>query len=309
MNKSIYILLLLAGIALLGTPSCKKLPRDNPLDNKHPWDPNDKAVLTFSKYKLVYDDNHDGTINQNETIYLKVYLKNNSNSIVKHVKAGISTTSSFVSGLLPTAMVIYNSGIGPGDISPNGEKYGNYDMTPDYDYYTVKFKVAKNTPAGTRIILQMHITDEQDNEWEDSFSVYVSATGALLNYSKHVVVYDDNHDGIINQNETVYLKVYLKNKGTSKANNVKAGISTSSSFVSGLLPTTKVVYNSGIGPGDISPNGEQYGNYDMTPDYDYYTVKFKVAQNTPAGTEITLHMHITDEQGNEWEDSFTVTVN
>ncbi len=154
----------------------------------------------------------------------------------------------------------------------------------------------------------MHITDGDGNEWEDSFVIQVSATDALLNYSKHSVVYDNNLDGIINQNETVYLKVYIKNNGSSKANDVNATISCNSGFISDIDPTTQVSYNSGYGDSDIYPNSEEYGYTGSTPNFNDYTVKFKVAENTPIGTNITFNMHITDGDGNEWEDAFNVTI-
>ena len=224
------------------------------------------------------------------------------------MKATISSTSSYISELLPATSVSYNSGSGTGDIYPNSEKFGKAGSAPNYYDYTVKFIIAEGTPSGTDISFNMHITDGEGNEWEDSFNVQVSATGALLNYSKHTVVYDDNHDGMINQNETVYLKVYIKNNGSSKANDVKATISSASSYISDLSPTTEVTYNSGVGAADIYPNGEDFGYYGNAPDYNYYTVSFKVAVNAPAGTDITLNMDITDEAENEWSDSFTVTV-
>ena len=309
MKKAITILILLAGVITTGILSCKKLPRDNPLDIHYEGSETAAGILLqFSKSQVVYDNNNDGIINPNETIYLKVYIKNSGTSIASDVKASISTGSSFISSLEPSAPVKYNSGVGSSDIYPGGEEYGDHGYAPDYSDYTVKFKVAQNTPAGTDIAFNMNITDEAGNEWEDTFTMQVSATGAILNYSKHSVVYDNNHDGIISQNETAYLKVYIKNNGTSIANDVHAVISTSSSYISNVVPTTQVSYNSGVGSNNIYPGDEDYGDYGYTPDYSDYTVKFKVAQNTPAGTEITFNMLITDEDGNEWDDTFTIQI-
>ena len=44
------------------------------------------------------------------------------------------------------------------------------------------------------------------------------------------------------------------------------------------------------------------------PDYSYYTLSFRVMENALAGTDITLNMHITDKEGNEWEDEFSEEV-
>ncbi|RLD76177.1 MAG: hypothetical protein DRJ15_15815, partial [Bacteroidetes bacterium] len=67
-------------------------------------------------------------------------------------------------------------------------------------------------------------------------------------------------------------------------------------------------YNSGSGSADIYPGSEEYGKAGYTPNYNNYTVKFTVNQDTPSGSEITFILHITDEAGNEWEDTFMVSV-
>jgi len=129
--------------------SCKKLPRDNPLD-KHNDGDNAEAgiVLEFSKYQVVYDDNSDGIINPGETIYMQVYIKNSGNTVANGVKASISCDDNGISNLYPTTEVDYNSGIGSSSIYPGGEDYGDFGYTPDYHTYTVKFKVSTTIANG-----------------------------------------------------------------------------------------------------------------------------------------------------------------
>ena len=92
-------------------------------------------------------------------------------------------------------------------------------------------------------------------------------------------------------------------------NGVTAIISTTSNYISQLTPATEVEYNSRYNTNDIEASQEKYGYYSVLPDYsDDYTVVFRVAESTPSGTEITFNMHITDEDGNEWEDDFIIQV-
>ena len=308
MSRIIYILVFLAGIALLGALSCKKLARDNPLDQHNNSGTIGGVNLKFQQYTVVYDDNEDGIVNQNEMIYLIVSIKNSGSSTAKGVKAKINSSSSYISKLKPDSAVTYNSHYSTADIASGYSKYGYTSTTPDYSDYTVRFKIIQNTPAGTIITLNMDITDEAGNNWTDSFEVTVEETDTKLEYDHHTIVDDDNGDGIANQNETVYLLVNIKNSGTSMARDVHATISSTSSYVSGLEPTTSISYNSHYNTADISPGYSKYGYAGSTPSFHDYTLSFKIAKNTPAGTVIPLNMNITDEAGNTWTDSFDITV-
>ncbi len=298
MKIFIYITLLVGLIF----SSCEKiipdLPRDNPLDGKNDSLMVEGVSVKYSSSDIVSDNNNDGIINKGETVYLKIYLVNNGTSTANSVKATFSISSSYVSQLSPTTQVSY------GDISAGGTQYGQTGYTPSYtDYYTIKFTVSSSTPTNTQIPINISITDESGNTWTSSFNVTVQGTGAQIAYSNHNVVYDNNNDGIINKGETVYLKVYLGNNGSSTANSVKATFSISSSYVSQLSPTTQVSY------GDISAGGTQYGQTGYTPSYtDYYTIKFTVSSSTPTNMQIPINISITDESGNTWTSSFNVTV-
>jgi hypothetical protein len=126
--------------------------------------------------------------------------------------------------------------------------------------------------------------------------------GVAIKFDSYYVVSDNNADGIINKGETVYLKVYLINNGSSTANSVKATFSINSSYVSQLSPSTQVTY------GDIAAGSTQYGNTGYAPNYEYYTIKFTVSNTTPANTQIPISINITDANGNTWTSSFNVTV-
>jgi len=143
----------------------------------------------------------------------------------------------------------------------------------------------------------------RDNPLDTGSTNNNSTKVPILNYSKYSVYNDDNGDGIINKGETIKLKVYVKNNGTSTANGVKGTITTSNSYISNLLPTTNVDYNSYTSGNDIPAGQERYGYYAFA-----YTVQFTVSNTTPIGSNIIFNMNITDDFGNNWADSFTITV-
>ena len=129
--------------------------------------------------------------------------------------------------------------------------------------------------------------------------------GVSIKFDSYSVVYDNNSDEIVNKGETVYLFVNLKNNGSRNSNNIKATFTSSSSYISGLTPTSQVDYGS-ISAGSIQSYGN--GEYATTPSYDSYTVKFTVSNTTPSNTKIPITITITDESGNTWTDSFEVVV-
>ena len=51
-----------------------------------------------------------------------------------------------------------------------------------------------------------------------AFTITVLATGSALNLSKYEIYSDNNDDQQINKGESVKLKIYLKNNGSSQAN-------------------------------------------------------------------------------------------
>ncbi len=281
------ILFILIAFALFG---CEKwdLERDNPLDNNVAVSNNEPADITYKKYEVYSDDNNDGLITKGETVELKVYLKNIGGKTANAVDASFSTTSPYASVLSNSYDVSY------GNMASNDEVSGQY-----YYYgYSLKFKVSNSTPVDTDISFSINITDEDGHSWQETFSITVQSINSNIVYSKNQVYSDDNNDGYINKGETIELKVFLKNTGTSTANAVEANFTTTSSYASILSNSYDVSY------GNMTANYEASGQY-----YYYgYSLKFKVSNSTPDNTVITFKANITDEAGNTWTDTFTVTV-
>ena len=147
----------------------------------------------------------------------------------------------------------------------------------------------------------LNITDESGNVWTDKFTITVQSTGATIGFSRFSVKSDNNGDGIVNKGESVQLQLYLKNTGTSTANKVRASVSCTSSYVTGLSPTNNSFYYGGF-----SYNSDYIGSGKEGYDYDN-KLSFTVSNSTPVGTVLTFNLNITDDSGNTWTDKFTIT--
>ncbi len=285
---------------LITMQSCKKLDRDNLLDiNK-----NEKTLnginLSISKFEITADDNNDQIANKNETISLKLYIKNKGIKKANNVKASINCKNTFVSSLSPTSALSYS--------------YYNYNfLEPDQESSfggsgvasnTLTFKISNSTPNGTILSFDVTITDSDNHTWTDVFTITVGSTNANIEFSRYEITSDNNSDQIINKGEDINLKVYLKNTGASQANKVTATISCSNSYISNLTPTTALNYDynstSHLNSGQESTSG---GSPNSTK-----TLSFKVSNSTPNGTILTFNIAIVDESGNTWSDVFTITV-
>jgi hypothetical protein len=246
------------------------------------------AQIAFDNYSVYSDNNGDKIINKGETVTLEVYLKNIGTSSAIGVKATFSTNSSYVSGFTPTTQITY----GYGYMYAGTSVFGNTD---------IKFTVSSATPVGTQIPINISIVDDSGNTWTDIFYAVVGSDAADIAYSSYTVVADYNSNQKIEVGETVYLQVYLKNIGSGAANSVKATFSESSSYISGLAPTTQIDY--GNFTGGQSKYGQ--GGYDFSV---YYTIKFTVSTSTPANSQIPINISIVDESSHTWNQSFNITV-
>lgn len=258
------------------------------------------GAIKYSRFVIASDNNNDDKVNKGETVGLQVFLKNTGTSQINKVRSSISCNSSYVTNIFPTTSQSYKSDYLDDFISAGTESmYGAYPNTN-----TVSFSLSNSTPVGTVLTFNMSVTDESNNTWSDAFNVTVVATDANIKYSRNVINSDDNSDGNINPGETIGLRVFLKNIGTSQANKVKATISCTSGYVSNIYPTTSQSFKSDYLDDFISAGSESmYGAYPNTN-----TISFKVGASTPSGTQLSFNLAITDESNNTWNDNFTLTV-
>ncbi len=248
---------------------------------------NKNVNLKFLKSVVVTDNNKDGMINKGETIFLRVYLVNYGSGIAKSVKGTFLVNSPFISKLAPTCAVNFR------DIKGGTAEYGH-----DSAYqYTIKFTVSNTTPSGTQIPIKINITDNSGGTWSSSFMITVESSRALIVCDKFEVVADNNGDSIVNVGETVFLKIYLANKGKSSAKGVKAEFTTNSTFVTQFAPIMPISY------GELLAGKSNYGK---CKDFEY-TVRFTVSRTMPVNTQIPISINIVDESANTWNCTLLVT--
>ena len=164
MRKNNVILFLLTMIFLCGCDKMQ-LVRDNPLDGQNNENQIKGICLMFDNYDVASDSNGDGIVNSGENIGLGIKLKNTGSSSAIGVYATFSCSSSYVLNYSPSNTIRYD------DISSGNSKY-------NYSYYgsispTLTLKISSSTPKGTKIPINVNITDAQGNSWKDSFEVVV----------------------------------------------------------------------------------------------------------------------------------------
>lgn len=269
------------------------------------------ANIAFSKVVIREDNNDDGIININELVYALVYLRNNGTSAVNGAKATITTTSQYVSDIYPATPVLINSGnVNNISINPGVERYGVAGRSPARNRdYTLRFQVSPDVTDGQVIVFDITIEDDSGNIWIDQMPVTIQKTAAQMTFGKYEIIDEENNDKKINPGETVYLRVFANNIGSSRANVVKATINSTDSNISNLSPVGTTEYNSGsTGVKAITPGGSRYGYAGKSPGNKDYTVKFKVSSNVPKGSSIRFNMNILDQEGNTWNDNFDILV-
>lgn len=142
-----------------------------------------------------------------------------------------------------------------------------------------------------------------------------------IQYLKYSIYYDTNGNKIVNPNETIRIKVYLKNIGNGDAIRVHGVLTEDSSYVTLTTyggVTEAAYYNSdylfsygknlyyGIPAGIESNTTEAWngGGYGESSDYSY---EFTIG-SAPIGHKINFTLNITDILRNSWTSSFSITV-
>lgn len=115
--------------------------------------------------------------------------------------------------------------------------------------------------------------------------------GARIEYSKYEISSDSNGNGNVNPGELINMWIYLKNTGTDKALGVSAVLSTNDTHITISYDSTYYY--------DLDPNEEYKGNF-------YYI--FSVPTTCPYGHVVTFYLNISDNDGNSWADTFSITV-
>ncbi len=299
-----------------------------------------KGIMGYSGHKFSDStsissslNNKDGNINPGEIIWMDVEVHNSSARKMEDLIVEVSSSSSYITF---TSNSAFYGNISTGYYqSYNGYKY-SYSNTgwqvSNYDYYDVtsesyvpfKFKIADECPIGTTIPINIKMTDKNGYEWTDSFNITVLKSGTDMEYSGHkfsdstsISNVLNNGDGKINPGEIIWMDVKIHNKGTSQGKKIVLEATSESEYIT--FSASSANY------GDITAGYYQsyYGSiysYENTgwssSSDDHYLLwaessvpfKFSISSECPVGTVIPINLKMTDKNGYEWTDSFSITV-
>ena len=267
--------------------------------NTESWEP---VVLKYDASAIKeYSGNGDQVLNFGESVYLDIKLKNYGGSDALGVNAVLSTTDSYVT--VNRDEPAYNHGT----IEGGSSKWaGNYSSQFTMSYgYCYRITVSSDCPAGHVIPFTLTMTDSYGNIYTDTFTLTVNATGSDIKYDNVAIrEYSGNGDHILNYGESVYLDIKLKNIGTAATDEINAVLSTDDSYVT--VNRDESAYNHGTIAGGSSKWAGNYSSQ-FTMSYGYY-YRITVSSDCPAGHEIPFTLTMTDSYGNNYTDTFTLTV-
>ncbi len=234
------------------------------------------ADIRYSKYEVWYDDNSDGIPTRGETVKINLYLENRGASSAYGVEALLTENDPYIN-------LTDSQGAFAGFFNPGEEKYSSYT-----------FDITSTCPYGHIATFHIDATDDYNNSWQDSFTVTIPQTTADLHYTKNEVWYDDNGDGIPSRGETVKINVYLENRGTTSTYGVTAYLTENDPYIN-------VTYSYGLYTRSSSdffdPDEEKHDSY-----------TFDISETCPYGHVVTFYLDISDDYGNTWQDTLTVTI-
>lgn len=240
-------------------------------------------ISQFDKFVNVYnfeidDDNSEessgngnGIINPNENIELNVSLKNFGSLTANNVSATISTENEFVT--------ISDATENFGDISSGDNTFSDDDFN---------LEIAENSLGGTEIILDVLISDNSDNQWNDKIFLVVEGPNI---YANDYSIFDDNN-GIWDPGESVELAVNLKNIGSVSANNLDGILRCEDESIT-LIDSLGTF-------GNISAGGESSNSGDL----------FECEANSQIipGTQISFSILLTNADGYSNEIYFVIEI-
>ena len=275
--------------------------------------------------------NDDGILNKGESVAISLAIENKGSSKANSVEVVLTTTDAYLTtNKLSAISVDFEANE---VIDTNGYNSTSSVFLTDSTNYANDFIISAdiNTPDGHIATIDMTMTDEFGNVWTDSFTITVEDVGADLHYhsispiqeTSNVYDYIDadgnsqtgqyitllgNDDGILNKGESVAISLAIENKGSSKANSVEVVLTTTDAYLTtNKLSAISVDFEANE---VIDTNGYNSTSSVFLTDSTNYANDFIISAdiNTPDGHVATIDMTMTDEFGNVWTDSFTVTV-
>ncbi|MCX8014848.1 MAG: C25 family cysteine peptidase, partial [candidate division WOR-3 bacterium] len=159
--------------------------------------PNNMPLLNY-QYALVNDTttgNGNGRINPNETVQLKVFVRNSGNISAQNLISVLRTND---------ALITITDSVKPFDSIPINATVANNG------YY--QFSVSQNCPHNYQLNFQLSLRDNQSNNWNLPFSLSVSA-GKLVYQNNYLIdtLPGGNHNNRLGQKESALLKIQIQN--------------------------------------------------------------------------------------------------
>jgi hypothetical protein len=267
--------------------------------------------------------NNDGNANPNETHYLDIRVRNNTNATINISSVTLSTTSGYVTIDNETASIgNLNAGY---YITLTDNSYSYSSATSVSLLYSnlskaFKFTIAGNCPVGTQLPFTVTFTDSWGNVWTDTLTIPVVGTDANIAINMPVAsnfsireAANGNGDNMANPRESLYLDVRVRNSGTSNALELQAVLSTTSGYITIDNGTVSIGnLNAGYymtltdltsgGYTSVSSAGLLYSNLSTR------AFRFTIDDNCPVGTQLPFTVTFTDSWGNVWTDTLTISV-
>ncbi|MCD4817736.1 MAG: T9SS type A sorting domain-containing protein [Candidatus Cloacimonetes bacterium] len=205
--------------------------------------------------------NNDGIVNPGEEIELSVSLQNFGTQTANAVSAEISSDNEFI------------------EITDNTESYGNISSgNAVFCADNFNFSVAENTLDGTKLKIDITISDNAGNEWTDI--IFIPVQGANLDVIEYTI---EDVNGILEPGETAAVSITLQNNGSVIANAISGELISTDSRI------TVIDANGYFG--NISGGGQasNTGN----------TFEIQASAQIVMGTQFMMEVNLTNTDGFE----------
>ena len=217
---------------------------------------------------VVGDENSDGLVNPGEKGYLKIEVKNLTDTTIKGLTGTVSSSDSdFI-------LSYYNNSASKlffGDISSGASACGsgmNHGDCSDYSSYYLAYIASEENnigPTSLTLVLNSGSTLPLTIDIQRPVSTFTVASVTIVG--------DANSDGILNPGETGYLKIEITNGGSAKVLDVTGTVTSADSGID------LSYYNNSAGKlffGGISAGASACGsgmNHGDCSDYSSYYLK------------------------------------
>lgn len=274
------------------------------------------ALLALSHVEILDDANGDGYVSPAESASVQVFVGNVGTSKAVDVWAELTSSDPMVDvhkcsvGVGATwvdcdegcscenALESAKQSLAPGEIGEVAVLVVQFQVDPEAPISPIDFDVAFHDGLG--------------NRWDDSFSMPVQATQAVIEVGSSVLLDDANGDGFLSPAETATLEIFPVNTGTSGALGVWAELSTVDPLVEVLTCYTStasqwVKCDANCACGEVPEEDKKTLDAQGGSDKAILQVNFVVSAEAPLGP-LAFGVSFHDLFGNTWTDTITIDV-